>query len=413
MALARYPAFQSAPFRALWMGMVVSNVGSQMQIVGQGWLVRDLSSAPVALGLVSLASAVPMVFLTPIGGGIADRFPRRRLLVCTQTGMLLQALLLAGLTLSGTVQLWQIVVLAAFNSMLLAVDNPTRQALLPDLVSREQLQSAVSLNSAVWSGAALLGPALGGLLLAPLSPGGLFLVNAVSYVAVLYALTALKGVADRPSWRPDPVIAGVLNGLRYASRDELTRIVLLLLLVGSVFGRSYQTLMPIFARDVLQVGPEGYGLLLATPGAGAILGAFGLGAVKSLRRIDLVMLVAMACFCLLVVLFTLSRTFGLELGWLFLVGLSSTVFTACGSTLLQLHSPRALRGRVMSLATVANIGMSQLGGMLGATMATLVGAPVAVGGAALLALAVALLIGLSRGGWRTEAANLQAVPMEA
>ena len=393
--------------------MVVSNVGSQMQIVGQGWLVRDLSAAPVALGLVSLASAVPMVFLTPIGGGIADRFPRRRLLACTQIGMLLQALALAALTLSGHIQLWQIVVLAALNSVLLAVDNPTRQALLPDLVSREQLQSAVSLNSAVWSGAALLGPALGGMLLAPLSPGGLFVVNALSYLAVLYALRALTGISDRPSTRPDPVLAGVLNGLRYARRDELTRTVLLLLVVGSVFGRSYQTLMPIFARDVLEVGPQGYGLLLAAPGAGAILGAFGLAAMKSIRRIDVVMLSAMAAFGILVLVFSLTRGFGLELGWLLLIGGSSTLFTACGSTLLQLHSPRALRGRVMSLATVANIGMSQVGGMLSALAATAVGAPVAVGGGAMLALAIALLVGMSRGSWRSQAASLQTAPADA
>jgi transmembrane secretion effector len=190
------------------------------------------------------------------------------------------------------------------------------------------------------------------------------------------------------------VLAGVLNGLRYAGRDELTRTVLLLLVVGSVFGRSYQTLMPIFARDVLDVGPQGYGLLLAAPGAGAILGAFGLAAMKSIRRIDVVMLSAMVAFGLLVVVFSLTRSFGLELGWLVLIGGSSTLFTACGSTLLQLHSPRALRGRVMSLATVANIGMSQVGGMLSAAAATTVGAPVARH-------------------WRTQAANLQPVPADA
>jgi len=411
VAVPRYAAFRSAPFRALWIGMVVSNIGTQMQIVGQGWLVRDLSAAPVALGLVSLAAALPMIFVTPIGGAIADRFPRRRLLAGTQTGMLLQALLLAGLTLSGRVQLWHIVSLAMANSILLAIDNPTRQALLPDLVTADQLQSAVSLNAAVWSGAALLGPALGGILLAPLSPGGLFLVNAVSYLAVLYALVALKGVPDRPSARPDPVIAGVANGLRYAGRDGLTRNVLLLLLVGSLFGRSYQTLMPIFARDVLGVGPDGYGLLLAAPGAGAIVGAFGLAAVRSMRRIDRVMLLGLFCFCILVLLFTISGNFALDLAWLLAAGISSTVFTASGATLLQLHSPRPLRGRVMSLATVANIGMSQLGGLLTATLATVVGAPLAVGAAAVAAMAVAGLLA-APSGWRQAAANVLAAPAE-
>lgn len=388
--------------------MLVSNVGSQMQIVGQGWLVRDLSAAPVALGLVSLGSALPIIFLTPVGGSIADRFPRRRLLWCTQTGMLLQSVVLAALTFTGHVQLWHMVVLSAVNSVLLAVDNPTRQALVPDLVTRDQLQSAVSLNAALWSGAALLGPALGGALLAPLTPGGVFLVNAISYLAVMYALVVLKGVADQPSPHPDPIIAGVVNGLRYSCRDGLTRTVLLLLVIGSLFGRSYQTLMPIFARDVLNVGPAGYGLLLAAPGAGAIIGAFGLAGVRSLRRIDLVMLAGLFGMSVLVVLFAVTRNFGLNLFWLLLAGISATVSTAAGATLLQLHSPRELRGRVMSLAAVANIGMSQMGGLLSAAAATAIGAPSAVASAALAAAVIVGLIGLTSATWRTQAAQTQA-----
>jgi MFS family permease len=411
MPAPRYAAFRSAPFRALWVGMIVSNVGSQMQIVGQGWLVRDLSADPVSLGLVSLASAVPMIFLTPIGGAFADRFPRRRLLMCTQIGMAAQSVLLASLTLSGYVQLWHILVMSAANSVLLAVDNPTRQALLPDLVTQEQLQSAVSLNSVVWSGSALFGPALGGLLLSPLGPGGLFVVNAASYLAMVYALSAIRGVQHRSHTRGDAVLQGVMNGLKYASRDGLTRTVLLLLVLGSLFGRSYQTLMPIFARDVLQVGPEGYGLLLAAPGAGAIVGAFGLAAVRSLRRTDRVMLGGLVVFCVLILLFSTSRSFGLDLFWLLLAGVCSTVFMASGSTLLQLHSPRELRGRVMSLATVANIGMSYLGGLGSATAATALGAPAAVGGGALVALTLGLAVGLAPG-WRHAAARVRTTPFE-
>jgi sugar phosphate permease len=186
--------------------------------------------------------------------------------------------------------------------------------------------------------------------------------------------------------------------------------VLLLLVVGSLFGRSYQTLMPIFARDVLNVGPAGYGFLLAAPGAGAIVGAFGLAAIRSLRRIDVVMLSGLVGMCVLVLLFAISRSFVLDLGWLLIAGVSSTVFAASGSTLLQLHSPREMRGRVMSLATVANIGMSQMGGLLSAAVATLVGAPAAVGGAAVAALVIAGIIGLSSDGWRTQAVAVRPVP---
>jgi MFS family permease len=223
----------------------------------------------------------------------------------------------------------------------------------------------------------------------------LFLVNAVSYLAVLWALVELKTVNDQPHARPDPVFSGVVNGLRYSSHDGLTRTVLSLLILGSLFGRSYQTLMPIFARDVLKVGPEGYGFLLAAPGAGAILGAFGLAAVRTLRRTDRVMLGALAVFCVLILAFTISRSFALDLLFLLGAGVTSTVFTALGSTMLQFHSPRALRGRVMSLATVANIGMSQMGGLVAAAVATSIGVPAAVGGAAIAALLVAMPIGLA------------------
>jgi MFS family permease len=402
----RYAAFRSAPFRALWLGMVISNVGSQMQIVGQGWLVRDLSAEPLSLGLVSLASAVPMILLTPIGGALADRFPRRRLLAMTQVCMLVQRLVLAGLTLSGHVELWHLYVLAAVNAMLLAVDNPTRHALLPDLVSPAELPGAIMLNSVVWSGSALFGPAIGGLLLGPFGSGGLFLINAVAGIAMLYTVAVLGDIDDRPAVRPDPILAGLLNGIRYASRDGLTRAVLLLFVLASLFGRSYQTLMPIFARDVLAVGPEGYGLLLAAPGAGAILAAMGLAAVRSSYRPDRLMVGAMTAFCLLVVFFAISRSFVLDLVSLLIAGGCFTAFTAAGSTLLQLHSPRELRGRVMSLATVANIGMNQLGGLIGAAAATVIGAPAAVAAAALTALAVGLAIGLAPA-WRNAAARVR------
>jgi MFS family permease len=382
--------------------MIISNVGSQMQIVGQGWLVRDLSAEPLSLGLVSLASAVPMILLTPIGGALADRFPRRRLLAMTQVCMLVQRLILAGLTLSGHVQLWHLFVLAAVNAMLLAVDNPTRQALLPDLVKPADLTSAVMLNSVVWSGAALFGPAIGGLLLGPFGSGGLFLINAAAGIAMVYTVAVIGNIDDRPAVRPDPILSGLVNGIRYASRDGLTRTVLLLFVLASLFGRSYQTLMPIFARDVLSVGPEGYGLLLAAPGAGAIVGAFGLAALRSSYRSDRLMLGGLTAFCLLIVFFAVSRNFLLDLVSLLVAGGCFTAFTAAGSTLLQLNSPRELRGRVMSLATVANIGMNQMGGLIGAAVATVIGAPAAVGAAALTALALGLVIGIAPA-WRHAA----------
>src|SRR5207302_8823317 len=169
-------------------------------------------------------------------------------------GLLVQAAVLAALTLAGHIQLWHILVLSATYSLFLAVDNPARQALLPDLVAPAQLASAISLYAVVWSGAQLFGPALAGLLLAPLGPGGLFVLNAASFVAVLYALMRMRGVRDEVAGEPDAVLTGVVNGLKYVRQDPLSRSVLLMILVVSVFGRSFQSLMTIFARDVLDVG---------------------------------------------------------------------------------------------------------------------------------------------------------------
>ena len=241
-----------------------------MQSAAQAWLVRDLHREPYYLGLLSLSFALPMLVLTPLGGAIADRVSPR-LLKLTQSGMMLQAVVLAVLTLGGWIQFWEILALSFLNAVLLAMDNPARQALLPDLVRRDQLPSAVSLSSVAWSGSALFGPALAGLLLGPLGAGGLFLINALSFLAVLFVLFRLRDLPREARQRHGSVMAGVSQGLRYVAADRRITLALLLLTVSNVLGRSYQALMPIFARDVLAVGPQGYGLLLAAPGAGALL----------------------------------------------------------------------------------------------------------------------------------------------
>ena len=242
-------ALRHRNFTLLWGSLIVSNTGSWMQTVGQGWLVLELSNRPLSLGLVALAFALPMTLLPPFGGAIADRVDKLALLRTTQTLQLLTALLLAALTLSGVVKVWHILALTFVGAVLLAVDNPTRQSLLPSLVGREDLMSAISLNSAVYTGAALFGPAVGGFLLGRIGSGGLFLINALSYGAVLGATLLMRGVDARPSGGGASLWADVTEGFRYVLGSRL-----LLLLVGvsalsGVLGRSYGTLLPVFARD--------------------------------------------------------------------------------------------------------------------------------------------------------------------
>jgi MFS family permease len=399
----RFAALRSPSFRALWVGLIVSNAGSQMQSAAQAWLVRDLHREPFYLGLLSLSFGLPMLLLTPVGGAIADRFSPR-LLKVTQSGMMLQSVILALLTLGGWIQFWQILLLSSLNAILLTVDNPARQALLPDLVERDQLPSAVSLNSVAWSGSALFGPALAGLLLAWLSPGGLFLLNALSYLAVLWVLFHLPALTGRVRPRHGSLLSEVAKGLRYVRADRPTSLLLVLLSANNVLGRSYTALMPIFARDVLEVGPQGYGLLLAVPGAGALVGGFGLAAARSLERQGRVAVVGWFGFAATLGLFTLSRSLGLSLVLLFLAAVCATLFNAAVATILQLRSPAEMRGRVMSLMATSNIGGSQLGGSVSGGLATYIGAPEAVGAGAVVLLLLGLAL-TARRGWRIDEAG--------
>ncbi len=398
---SRFAALRSPNFRALWIGLLVSNAGSQMQLAGQGWLVRDLHAEPVYLGLLSLSAALPMLLLTPFGGVVADRLPRIRLLKFTQTGMLIQGTVLAGLALAGWIEFWHILVLSLVSAALLALDNPGRQALLPDLVPAENLSSAVSLNSVAWSGSALFGPALAGILLVPFGPGGLFLLNAVSYLAVLWALFRLRDLPPDVRHTTGSLASGVLEGARYTlSRPELA-LPLLMVTLSNFFGRSYQALMPIFARDVIGTGPEGYGLLLAAPGAGALVGGFGLAATRSMRRQVPLAIAGWFAFAASLGLFAVSGHLAVALVLLFLGTIAITVFNAVVATALQLQSPRHLRGRVMSLMVTSNIGLTNLGGMASAGAATYVGVPHALAGAAGVLLVAGVVASLLRS-WRLD-----------
>jgi MFS family permease len=400
----RFAALQSRSFRLLWIALLISNAGSQMQNAAQAWLVRDLHPEPFYLGLLSLSFALPMLGLTPLGGALADRVSPR-LLRYTQLGMLLQSLILAILTVGGWVQLWHILGLSFLMGVLLAMDNPARHALLPDLVRRDQLPSAVSLNSIAWSGSGLFGPALAGLLLDPIGPGGLFVLTTLSFVARLWAVFALD-LPRVPRQLEGSVLRGVADGLRYAVGDRYTRLLLSLTTANNVLGRSYTVLMPIFARDVLDVGPQGYGLLLAAPGAGALVGGFGLAAVRKIERRNLVALAGWLGFSLSLLAFAFSRNLVLSVLLLFVAAIFSTSFNIMVSTVLQLRSPAEVRGRVMSLNATSNIGGSQAGGALSGAVATYLGAPetVAAGAAVLILTGLVLTI---RRRWPFDAAGVK------
>ncbi len=378
----RFAALRHRNFTLLWSGLIVSNVGTWMQNVAQGWLVLQLTNSPLWLGLLGLSFAVPMIAFPMLGGVVADRVNRIRLLYITQTGQMLVALTLAILTWLNLINVWYILIGSFLSSTFLAFDNPTRQALIPDMVPRRDLLNALSLNSATYNGAALLGPAIAGALLGSLGAGTLFFLNGVSFAAVLVALWAMRDVRTHGGGQPVRLGDAVFSGLRYAWRSRLIRSLLALSALAAIFGQSYRNLLPVFARDIWSGGEEGYGLLLSAAGGGALVGAFGLASIKNVKRQGAVLIASGLIFALALSAFALSSSLGWGILLLFIAGVASTVFGTIIATFIQMAAPNEMRGRVMSLYAITLIGLPALGslgiGSLAEALGGISGAPRAV-----------------------------------
>ncbi len=380
----RYAALRYRNFTLLWWGLIVSNMGTWMQNVANGWLILQLTNSPLWLGFLGLSFAVPMIVLPPFAGAVVDRVHRVRLLFFTQSMQLVTAVVLAILTWSGRVQIWHILLASFIGAALLAFDNPARQALIPDLVQPRDLLNALSLNSATYTGAALIGPALAGVLLGPLGAGTLFFINGVSFLAVIFALTAMTGVRTHSGARGGTGSLGKSfgAGLSYAWKSRLIVALLGLSALSGIFGRSYQNLLPVFGRDIWRSGAEGYGLLLSSAGGGALVGAFGLASFKRWRHQGAVMLASGLLFSVSLVAFAVSPSLWAGAILLFIAGVTSTVFSTIISIFIQFSVPNELRGRIMSLYTVTLIGLPSLGalgsGALADSLGGVQGAPRAV-----------------------------------
>jgi MFS family permease len=382
-----FRALRHRDFRLLWAGQLVSLSGTWMQSVAQGWLVLRLSDSAFLLGLVGFCSYAPVLALSLLGGVAADRLPRRRALLVTQAAAMLQATALAVLALTGTIQVWHVAVLAALLGTVTAFDIPIRQALLQDLVGREDLANAIALNSTAFNTARLLGPAAAGFLIAAWGEAACFVLNALSFFAVLLGLAAMKAPPQAPG-PAGPWLADLRAGLGYAAASAPVRTVLLLVAVSSAFGMSYSILMPAFARDVLGVGSTGLGLLMGASGVGSLAGALALASRRRVSRPRRVVAAAMTLFGLTLVAFSFSRSYGLSLALLAGVGASMIVQMATSNTFLQLTSPAEVRGRVVSLYTFCFVGMAPFGALLSGFLARALGVPAAVGlGGAVCALA--------------------------
>ncbi len=375
-------ALQHRNFRLLWFGQLVSISGSMMQSAAILWHVSLLvppEQKGLALGAVGLVRVVPIVIFSLAGGVVADAMNRRKVLLLTQAAMTLFAAVLAVITLRGSTALWPLYLLTSLGAAAGAVDNPARQSLFPNLVPRKHLSNAISLNTIMFQVASVLGPTLGGLLIANANIGWVYVLNAVSYLAVIASLLLMRGVpAHSPGSQHDLSLTAALDGLRFVFRAPLIRSTMLLDFFANFFASAI-ALLPIFAQDILKVGAQGYGWLYAAPSVGAMLTSFAM--VRLVDRIEhrgRVLLWSIAVYALSTIVFGLSRSFWLTFLCLAVFGASDTVSTVLRNIIRQLTTPDHMRGRMTSVNMMFFMGGPQLGELEAGVVADLFGAPISV-----------------------------------
>lgn len=400
-------ALRHRNFQLFFSGQLVSLIGTWMQSVAQSWLVYRLTGSALLLGSVGFASQIPVFLFAPLGGIAADRINRRHIVISTQVAAMLLALILAVLTLSHAIdrKVWLIFVLAALLGVVNAFDIPGRQSFLVDMVGKEDLMNAIALNSSMFNGARVIGPAIAGILVAKIGEGWCFFANAVSYIAVIIGLLMMRVRSPAPASMASP-FEHMMEGFRFVERTAPIRALLLLLGVVSLVGMPYVVLMPIFADQILHGGARGLGILMGATGVGALLGALTLAfreGVKGLGR-----WVAWCCagFGASLVVFAISHTFWISVILLLPVGYTMMLQMACSNTLIQVMVPDALRGRVMAVYSMMFMGMAPIGALLGGALANRLGAPLTVAIGGLASIAGAGWFGLQLPKIRVEARRL-------
>jgi MFS family permease len=389
-ALALLRVFRHRNYRLFFSGQLVSLMGAWITQVAQGWLVYSLSHSPFLLGLTSFCGLVPVFFTTAFGGMVADRVDRRRLLMVTQSLAMCHAATLAVLTLTGVVQVWMIVSLALFKGLVNAFDVPTRQALIIDMVGREDLRNAISLNSITFNLARVIGPTVAGIIIAVAGEGVCFTIDAMSYGAVLVSLVMMV-VPSRPRREMGAPLTEIRDGFRYAWNARQIRIALLMVAACAAFGAAYVSQLPAFARDVLQRGATGLGFLTGSIGIGALVGAYFLARVPE-KYLTLTPIIAAITFGLSLIGFSQSHVMALSMAMLVPAGASLVLLGGSTNTIIQTLTHDHMRGRIVSLYTMSFMGMMPWGALILGTLATHLGVGNAVtlgGGVCLIAAASA------------------------
>jgi MFS family permease len=377
-------ALQHRNFQLFFGGQLISLVGTWMDNVAEAWLVYRLTGSSLLLGTVAFAGQIPVFLLAPIGGMAADRWNRRHIVIVTQAVSMIQAGILAALTLSHRVTVWEVIVLAASMGAVNAFDIPARQAFLVEMVGREDLMNAIALNSSMFNGARVIGPAIAGILVASIGEGWCFFANSVSYIAVITGLLLMHVEPLRRVISKETPLENIVEGFRFVRRTGPIWALMLLIGLVSFVAVPYSVLMPIFADRILHGGARGLGILMGAAGLGALLGALTLAARRGVQGLGRVVAYAAAGFGFSLILFSFSRWFWLSVVFLIPVGYGVMLQMSSSNTLIQAMVPDHLRGRAMAVYTMMFMGMAPMGALFAGAMADRIGAPltVTVGGLA-------------------------------
>jgi MFS family permease len=416
--LRAFLALRHRNYRLFYSGQLISLIGTWMQTTGQAWLVLELTHSAWWLGMVGALQFLPVLLLSLFGGVLADRVPKRKVLLCTQSFAMLQAGILWLLVFSGVIQLWHVLVLATLLGLTNSVDMPTRQAFVSEMVGHEDLPNAVALNSSLFNMARIVGPGIGGLIIAAYGVMPLFFLNAISFIPVIIGLAmidlnSLYGLVKRGALTQGGGRQGTLQSLReglvYVVRTPAILLIIAVVGIISLFGINFNVILPLFATEVLKAGPAGFGFISAAFGIGSLLSALWLAWGNNRPSVRFLLISAIA-FCILEVGFAISHAYALSLLLIAGVGFAQIAFSATANTTLQTVAPDRLRGRVMSVYMLVFAGSVPIGNLFTGGLAHLAGAPLALITGAAISLIAAIAGWLLRGPAEKDLAKSTTIP---
>lgn len=387
---AAFSAFSHRNYRIFFGGQVISLIGTWLQSTAEGWLVYELSGSSVALGAIRFAHMLPFALIALWGGIIADRVSKRKILLLTQGASMALALLLAALVYFGLIEVWHVAAIGFLLGTVNAFDVPARQTFVVELVGRDDLINGIALNSSMFNLARVVGPAVAGLLIGVVGMAGCFLINGISYIAVIAGYGMLKLPEFEKRTDHPPFLEAIREAFNYIAVNGPLRAILILVSTFSVFGVSFTVLMPIFAKDILHGDATAFGILMASNGGGALIGGLTLASVgKRFTRRLLIYLGLFGC-CAFLILFAFSKLFWLSCALLLCAGFFMIIFLATANTATQLRSPDHLRGRIMGFYSLCFLGLGSAGSLVAGFLAKHLSAPVAV----VIGSSVCVIVGL-------------------